>query len=43
MKTVMIFGVFTLIAGLALNGCSNTFNGAGKDIERAGQNIQRSF
>ncbi len=43
MKPVMILGAFTLIAGLALTGCSNTFNGAGKDIERAGQNIQRNF
>jgi predicted small secreted protein len=33
----------SLIAGLALGGCSNTFDGAGKDIERAGQAVQRTF
>jgi predicted small secreted protein len=43
MKPVLILGVFTLIAGLALTGCSNTFNGAGRDIEHAGQKIQQTF
>jgi predicted small secreted protein len=32
-----------LLSGLALSGCGNTVNGMGRDIEKAGQNIQKSF
>ena len=39
------FGLLALalFLGLALSGCGNTINGMGRDIEKAGQNIQRSF
>lgn len=43
MRSVLFVIAVSLLSGLALGGCSNTFNGAGKDIERAGQHIQRSF
>lgn len=39
----MILPALILATGLALAGCSNTFNGAGKDIEHAGKTIQRNF
>jgi predicted small secreted protein len=32
-----------LIAALSFAACSNTFNGAGADIEKAGQKIQETF
>jgi predicted small secreted protein len=32
-----------LLAVFALSACSNTFEGAGKDIEKAGQKIQETF
>lgn len=41
MKTGVV--LLALIVGLALGGCSNTFEGMGQDIERAGQGIQRTF
>lgn len=34
---LMIFG-FVLLAG-----CSNTLDGAGRDIEKAGQKVQQTF
>lgn len=37
------FVLLALIAGFALGGCSNTFEGMGRDIERAGEGIQRTF
>lgn len=43
MRSVLFIIAVSTVAGLALGGCSNTFNGAGKDIEKAGQNIQRNF
>ena len=38
----MMLCVIALSLGL-LSACSNTIDGAGRDIERAGQNIQNSF
>ncbi|MEZ5902412.1 MAG: hypothetical protein R3D88_03760 [Alphaproteobacteria bacterium] len=36
--------ILTLFIGtLALGACSNTFNGAGRDIEGAGEWIQDTF
>ncbi len=32
-----------LVSSLALSGCGNTFNGMGRDIEKAGQGIQKTF
>ena len=37
---VAILCLFTL---LTLGACSNTLDGAGRDIERAGQTIQKQF
>ncbi len=35
--------IIMIVAVMALAGCSNTFDGAGKDIEKAGQKIQETF
>lgn len=43
MRSVLFIIAVSAVAGFALGACSNTFNGAGKDIEKAGQNIQRNF
>jgi len=43
MKFSSLAIIFSMLLGLALGGCSNTFDGAGKDIERAGQAVQRTF
>ncbi len=43
MLSIVFVIAVSVLSGLVLGGCSNTFNGAGKDIEKAGQNIQRSF
>lgn len=40
-RTLMIVFAFVTIA-ISLSACQNTFRGAGQDIERAGQEIQRS-
>jgi len=32
---------FTII--ITLSACTNTLQGAGRDIEKAGQNIQKTF
>ena len=32
-----------LVAVCVLAGCSNTLDGAGRDIEKAGQSIQKTF
>ena len=34
---------FAFISVLALGGCSNTLEGAGRDIERSGEWIQNTF
>lgn len=39
-KIVMMLSLFAVLAGVS--ACANTVDGAGKDIERAGENIQRS-
>ena len=40
-RTLMI--VFALVTiAIGLSGCTHTFRGAGEDIEKAGQEIQRS-
>ncbi len=38
---IFVFALSTL--AVALGACSNTFEGAGRDIEKAGQSIQRTF
>lgn len=35
--------VFICTAFLGLNACSNTFEGAGQDIEKAGKWVQETF
>lgn len=32
-----------LIAGVALNACSSTLDGAGRDISKVGDKIQQTF
>lgn len=34
--------VMLIAVSVSLSACSNTFNGMGRDIETAGQSIQRS-
>lgn len=41
MQKALLLVMVISISGL-LGGCSNTFNGMGRDIENAGQSIQRS-
>lgn len=41
LRTLMI--VFALVTiAITMSACTNTFRGAGVDIEKAGQEIQRS-
>ncbi len=35
--------VLLLLGFVCLAGCTNTLNGAGKDIEKAGQKVQKTF
>lgn len=36
--------LFLLLAGaVGVTGCTNTFDGMGRDIENAGQTIQQTF
>ncbi len=38
------FAILCLILlGLGLSGCSNTFKGAGKDIQKMGRGIEDTF
>lgn len=39
-KIVMTLALFAVLVGFS--GCTNTVDGAGRDIEKAGENIQRS-
>lgn len=39
-KIVKMLSLFVALA--AVSACTNTVDGAGRDIERAGENIQRS-
>jgi predicted small secreted protein len=41
MQRVWLMVMLIAVSGL-LSACSNTFNGMGRDIENAGQSIQRS-
>lgn len=43
MRTLLVVLALGLMTGLMLGGCSNTFEGVGRDVERAGQGIQRTF
>ena len=43
MRNLMLVGFVLTVAAVALTGCSNTFDGAGRDIEKAGESIQRTF
>jgi len=38
-KNVIVFACLAIV-GLSASACSNTFHGAGEDIENAGENIQ---
>lgn len=40
-KLLMLVCLFSL--GGAVAGCSNTFEGAGRDIEKAGEKVQDTF
>jgi len=40
-KRVMIFSL--AILALGLSGCTNTLDGAGRDISNVGDSIQRTF
>lgn len=42
MKNLLIVSAL-LMSVIALSGCSNTLDGAGRDIEKAGQKIQKTF
>lgn len=32
-----------ILAGVSLSGCSNTLDGAGRDVEKAGEWVQDTF
>ena len=42
MKKVALVVCLFVVAGF-VTGCSNTFEGAGRDIEHAGEKIQDTF
>lgn len=42
MKTVFTVMIMAC-AVVSLSACSNTLDGAGRDIEKAGEKIQRTF
>lgn len=35
--------ILSLAVLVSLSACSNTLDGAGRDLERAGQSIQKTF
>ncbi len=39
----ILFSVTVLCFALAVAGCSNTFDGVGRDLEKAGEKIQETF
>ena len=41
-KSKIVSAVMAALAVLALSACSNTFQGIGQDIEKAGEKIQSS-
>lgn len=43
MRTFLVVLALGLVTGLVLGGCTNTFEGVGRDVERAGQSIQKTF
>ncbi len=43
MNKVLIGLCLLLISGITLTGCSNTFDGAGRDIEGVGDWFQDTF
>lgn len=43
MKDIGYFIIFLTLAFVILGGCSNTMDGMGQDIERAGEKIQDNF
>ncbi len=42
MKNAILVASFVMLAG-GLSACSGTLDGAGRDIEKAGQKIQDTF
>ncbi len=38
-----VFVLTFLVLGVGLTACSNTLDGAGRDIEKAGQKISETF
>ena len=42
MKTKYFMLVLLAVATTGLSACENTFHGAGRDIERTGENVQQA-
>lgn len=42
MKKNIVLALSLLLLGSQLAACSNTFHGAGEDIENAGEGVQRA-
>ena len=42
MKKILVF-LFALMVMTGTSACSNTFDGAGRDMENWGESIQRTF
>lgn len=42
MKKIILLTGFAVVT-LGLTSCANTFDGAGRDIEHAGEKIQNTF
>jgi predicted small secreted protein len=41
---IAIFAVgLIVLSGVGLAGCTNTVDGVGRDLERAGQSVQKAF
>jgi len=39
----MKLSILMLAALISLSACSNTWHGVGRDVEKAGQSIQKTF
>ena len=43
MRKTILTAAAILMAGSLITGCTNTFDGAGRDIENAGEWVQDTF
>ena len=39
----ILFALLLVVGGFGLSACTNTYHGAGKDVENAGEEMQDQF